>query len=101
MAKITSKGQLSGIVGNLSFRVLNGQPVVQTKPGKGRVTQSDNTKSSASEFGLASSVAMKIRSALFPIIRGYADRGMHLRFNTIIREAIASNTSLPVGTRTL
>ena len=100
MATINSKGQLSGTVGGYSFRVVNGKAIVQSKPGKNNMKQTDGTKSSASEFGIANSTAKKIRSFLLPIIQNLADPKMHNRFAVKIYEAVLAGTSLPKGKRT-
>lgn len=101
MAKITSNGLLSGIVGPVSFRVRDGKPFVQARPGKGGVRQTQGTKESASEFGKASATAKAIRLALFPILQNHCDPKMHLRFSAKVFEAATANTGLTHGTRTL
>lgn len=99
MATINSKGQLSGTVGSYSFRIVNGKAIVQSKPGKNNMKQTEATKSSASEFGKANSTAKKIRLALVPIIQNLADTKMYNRFAVKVHEAVLGCTSLPKGNR--
>lgn len=99
MATINSKGQLSGTVGAYSFRIVNGKAIVQSKPGRDNMKQTEATKSSASEFGKANSTAKKIRLALMPIIQNLADPKMHNRFAVKVHEAVLGCTSLPKGNR--
>jgi hypothetical protein len=101
MAKITAKGLLSGGVGPVAYRMLNGQGIVQSRPGKGGVKQTKSTKESASEFGNASAAAKAIRMALFPILQSHTDHRMHIRFTAKVFEAATANTILPRGSRTL
>jgi len=88
MASVNTKGQLSGGIGSVYYRVLNGKPILQTKPGKG-TKQSTGTKVSASDFGIASSIAKNIRLFLFPLLQNMADPYMYTRFTPRIFKAIA------------
>lgn len=101
MAKITPKGQLSGIVGPVSYRVKNGVTVVQTKPGKGKMKQTEATASAASDFGSASTAARKIRTAMFPILQGHGDAALYRRFAAKVYEAVKLDTQHSKGKRTL
>lgn len=101
MARINAKGLLSGIVGPVAFRVVNGKPIVSSKPGKGRVKQTAATKKSASEFGVALAAARKIRLGLSDVFGQYADPGMHRRFGTKVYEVLRSCHDKPSGTRTI
>jgi len=97
MATINSKGQLSGTVGPYSFRVVNGKAIVQSKPGRNNVKQTEATKSSASDFGKASYTAKQIRLALFTILQNMTDSRMHIRFATKVYETALSAIELPKG----
>ncbi|MFY0481216.1 hypothetical protein ACI6PS_01315 [Flavobacterium sp. PLA-1-15] len=101
MARINTKGLLTGTVGNYSFKILNGVAVVQSKPGKGGVKQTTATKSSASEFGNAHAVAKQIRLAQFPLLQDLSDARMYNRFATAIYKTILSAKDMPKGERTL
>jgi len=92
MARVNTKGQLSGSVGPTYYRQLNGITVLQTKPGK-RKKQSKASKVSASEFGIASSAAKKIRLWLFPLLQNLNDAYMHTRFSSKVFQAIAKRTN--------
>lgn len=101
MARINAKGHLSGIVGPVYFRVLNGKPIVQSKPGKGKVKQAATTKAGASEFGAASKTAKGIRLSLFSILQDFTDIGMFRRFTTVVYEAVKANDTIAKGNRRL
>ncbi|WP_298155529.1 hypothetical protein [Flavobacterium sp.] len=101
MARINAKGLLSGSVGPVAFRVVNGKAIAASKPGKGNVKQTTATKQSASEFGMALAAAKKIRMGLSDVFGAYADAGMHRRFGTKIYEVLRSCHSKPAGTRTI
>ncbi|RZK53721.1 MAG: hypothetical protein EOO91_17165 [Pedobacter sp.] len=77
---------LKGSLGNLSFRPLrDGLSSVQTKPGKGNVKQTANTKKSASLFGsLVSPFAKHIRFHFKGLVNEYSDRQMVNRINSAI-----------------
>lgn len=97
MARVNSRGLLKGSVANLSYRVLNGQGIVQSKPGKDQVAQTQATKNSASDFGKASYTARTIRNGLFTILQNMTDSKMYVRFTTKIYETALSATDLPKG----
>jgi len=101
MARINTKGMLSGTVGNYSFRVLNGKAIVQSKPGRNRVKQTAATKSSASEFGTANTLARQVREMLYPLLQDLSDSKMYNRFATALYGVLLGCTSLPKGKRTL
>jgi len=101
MARINTKGLLSGTVGNYTFKVINGIGIVQSRPGKGGVKQTVATKSSASEFGNAHRLAKKIREAQFPLLQDMADSRMYNRFATALYRTVLSADGLPKGTRTI
>jgi hypothetical protein len=63
MAILTSSlGNLSGKVGNLVFRVINGKNYVSKAPGKQKGTISPERKSSAIKFGATGKIAAAINS---------------------------------------
>jgi len=101
MARINYKGQLSGSIGPISHRILDGVAIIQTKPAKGKLKQTEATKESASEFGIASKTAKQIRLGLFPIIQNLGDSHLHSRFGTSVYQATIRDNSEPKGKRIL
>lgn len=75
-----------GGIGNISFRKLDEHTtIVQSKPGKGNVKQSENTKKSASLFGrVVSPFAKHVRRHFRDLVKGFADRKMVNRMNADI-----------------
>ena len=99
MAKINTKGALSGIVGPVSYRTQFKMITVQSRPS--RVRQTPATKLSATEFGIANKAAKNIRHALFPILQDFSDNRMHSRFTAAVYKCLIGNTNLPKGIRTV
>jgi hypothetical protein len=98
MATLGNKKSFSGMVGNVVFKSLNGQQVVQSRPTN--IRQTTATKKSASEFGSCSQWARQLRNGLSPFLVGLTDSTMHSRFSAAVYNAIKSNTALPRGERT-
>lgn len=98
MARIDKHGKVHGTVGNYIYRVLPETDVVQSKPAK--VKQTETTKESASEFGLASTTAKVIRNCLYGLIQQNYDGGMVNRFQLTVYAAIKTGTEIR-GERTL
>lgn len=101
MAKINSKGQLTGNIGPIANRILNGVAIAQSRPGKGKMKQTSGTKQSASEFGIANGISKNIRLALFPILQNHGDTYMHSRFATSVYKATINGNNQAKGNRTL
>lgn len=99
MAKITPSGHLKGTVGPVSYRNLNGQMIVQSRPGS--VKQSKATKNSGFDFGRASRTSKAIRSALFPLLRDFQDAAFYRRLTGIVTNATLAGNSSPSGKRSL
>ena len=99
MAKITPSGQIKGTVGPVSYRSLNGQAIVQSRPGT--VKQSKATKASGFDFGRASRTSKAIRSALFPVLRDFEDRFFYRRFTGLVTKATLAGNSGISGRRSL
>lgn len=100
MARLNTKGQLSGGMGPVYYRILNGEPIIQAKPGKG-IRQSDGTKASASNFGIASNLAKHIRLSLFPLLQNMSDSYMYTRFTPRIFKAVSNGRKQSENTPTL
>lgn len=101
MATLNNKGHLSGGMGPIYYRTLNGKTIVQSKPGKGNVRHAKETLLSASEFGMASSMGKSIRTSLFPILQNKADKRMSSRLASVLYKAIINNNITPKGDRHL
>ena len=99
MARLDKNGGIKGSVGNLTYRQVGGQTILQSKPGKGNTNVHKNSLKSSDEFSLASNRARIMRSILSPVIRGYYDGKMINRFNNAVAKVIRSNEVLPVGHR--
>jgi hypothetical protein len=101
MAISNINGKFKGSVGNLTYRIVNGRSIVQSKPGKGNVKQTPPTKVSAIEFSLASNRAKILRTILYPMIQGKQDSGMINRLTVATAKVIRSNSVLAPGARDL
>jgi len=99
MARIDKNGKMRGAVGNVSYRISNGQNILQSRPGKGNTKVNEKSLKTNNEFSLASNRARIIRGILSPVIRKYYDGEMINRFTCVVAEAIRSNDALPVGYR--
>jgi len=101
MAKLTTKGQLKGSVGPVTYAAYNGNVFLRSKPGKGNVKQTTATKKSASDFGRASCLAKAIRLALFPILQNHSDNTFYRRFTAKVNAATQTGNHQPKGSRSL
>jgi len=98
MARIDKKNLLSGALGNLVFRNLDGNQIVQSHPGSVKQTQA--TKASGSEFRQCSHWAKLLRYGLSNFIDKQTDSYMFSRFTGAVYKAIQKNITLPKGQRT-
>lgn len=101
MAISDNDGRFKGGVGNLTYRIIGGKVIVQTKPGRGTMKQTKASKASNTDFCLASNRAKILRLVLMPMLKGNYDRGMVNRFNSAVTKVIRSNTGLACGYRDL
>lgn len=101
MARLGLKGQIGGSVGPVTYLAYNGTTYIRTKPGKGGVKQSSETKKSASDFGRASSLAKAIRNSLFPILQNHSDTSFYRRFTANVNAATQDGNPQPKGSRSL
>jgi len=99
MAKINNKKQFSGMIGNLVFRTLEGQQIVQSAPRK--FTQSKLTQLSGSEFRQCSKWGRFLRNMLQSFLSAQTDSYMHRRLTSALYQTILGNTQIPKGERTL
>jgi hypothetical protein len=98
MARLDKNRFLSGVIGNLVFRNLDGKQIVQSKPDK--IKQSTMTKLSGSEFRSCSQWAKMIRQHLYNFLINQTDSYMYRRFTGSLYSAIQSNTTIFKGERT-
>ena len=101
MAISNKGGKLSGKIGDLVYRQVNGQTVVQSRPVKGMVKQAVASKNSAIDFSLASNRARILRFMLYPMIQALSDVKMINRLNAAVAAALRSATALAPGYRDL
>lgn len=101
MARVNNKGIITGSIGNISYRMLNGQSIVQSKPGRGGVKQTAATKLTATEFGVANHIGMRLRHCLFPVLQHGSDKAMHRRFSTVLLKTMQTDMIHPKGSRQL
>ncbi len=98
MARIDKNKFLSGAIGDLVFRNLDGKQVVQSKPDG--VKQSRLTKLSGNEFRNCSKWAKMLRYNLNDFLAQQTDGYMYRRFTGQLYKALQSNTTLMKGERT-
>lgn len=98
MARIGKKGILSGLVGNLVFRNLDGKQIVQSRPDG--VRQTANTKASSGEFRQCSTWAKQLRMGLRSFLSEETDSYMYRRFTGAFYQALLQNKNFLKGTRT-
>ena len=79
---------ISGSMGNVVYKEINGVQVMQSKPGKGGVRQTPATKESASIFGKASTLASFFRGRMHHVINDNADGLVVSRFTTAVSSVI-------------
>lgn len=101
MASKDNQGNFRGRIGNLTYRVINGVNVIQSRPGPNLMKQTSATQSSSTDFSVASNRAKIIRTILYPMIKDHFDRQMVNRFNALMGDVIRSNEDLAPGQRDL
>lgn len=97
MARLGNKNTISGMVGNLVFRDLDGRQVLQSRPDD--VKQSPQTRASSSEFQQCSRWAKHLRNGLSSFLMGQTDSYMYRRLTGRVYNALLDNTHLPKGER--
>ena len=98
MARLDKNRLFNGTLGELVFRNLNGQQIVQTKAYKPKQTSA--TKVSGSEFRQCSSWTKYLRIGLQSFLVNLSDSYMFRRFTGAFYDALQTNTNLPKGQRT-
>lgn len=96
MAIIDKDGFIHGAVGTVVYRKVGSRKIVQSKPGK--VKQTEATRESGLEFGLASSTARIIRKVMWPAYHT-PDKSMPNRLTTRILKCINGSKTKGRGER--
>lgn len=98
MATIDKQGRVHGKAGPLVYRTIGEINVVQSRPRRFKQTQA--TRESGIEFGLASNTARIMREALWPVFYS-PDKGMVNRFTSRILKCIRGSQTKGRGERDL
>lgn len=98
MAKIDSKGMVTGTAGSVVYRKYRGMNIIQGKPRKFK--QTENSVRASTEFGLSSSTAAVIRRA-FEEAYVYRDGNAVSRSTQQVYRSIRNSSTAPVGKRDL
>lgn len=101
MAYLGKDNRITGSIGDLIFRNVDGKTIVQRKPEKYQVKQSKRTRKASSDFGRASTLAKKIRIGLQPYSRDFYDSKCFYRLRTQLQRAAQTNNPSPVGEKEL
>ncbi len=68
MANLDPKKGLMGNIGDLVFRNVNGETIVQTRPERIKKFPSGRSKQTATDFGRASKTSSRLISGLRPFL---------------------------------
>lgn len=98
MAKVDSKGNMRGIIGAVSTRVLHGVNIVQSRGTKPK--QTINTKKAATAFGYVSRHCKTIRLAIGEMLYKNHDANFSRRLTGTMLKLFNKNTQIPVDQRT-
>ncbi|PHQ28775.1 hypothetical protein [Leeuwenhoekiella nanhaiensis] len=97
MAKLDPKNGLVGSIGQLVFRRVNGETVVQGKPEKTGRPPSGRSKETATDFGRASQTTSRLMGGLRPFIGNMYDSQFFNRFRKAVYQGMKMNNTLPQG----
>ncbi|WP_410879411.1 hypothetical protein [Myroides sp. DW712] len=98
MAKVDSKGNMRGIIGAVSTRVLHGVNIVQSRGVKPK--QTANTKKAATAFGYVSRHCKTIRLAIGEVLYKNHDPNFSRRLTATMLKLFNKNTQIPIDQRT-
>ena len=98
MAKVDPKGNIRGIIGPISTRVLHGVNIVQSRGTKPK--QTANTKKAATAFGYVSKHCKIIRLAIGEILYKNHDANFSRRLTGTTLQLFNKNTQIPIEQRT-
>lgn len=101
MASSDNHGNFKGRIGNLTYRIINGVSIIQSRPGPGNTKMNDSSLASNGDFCLASNRAKIMRNVFHPMIKDRYDGKMVNRFNVAVVDVIRSNEDLAPGHRDL
>jgi len=101
MAFLGKDHRITGSLGDLVFRTVNGRTIVQRKPEKHQVKQTKRTQQASSDFGRASTLAKKIRVGIQPFTRGFGDSHSFCRLRTQLQLAARTDNPAPLGEKNL
>lgn len=101
MARINNRNKITGLIGNVVFKEVNGQLILQSRPGKNGVHQTTATKKSATDFGNNSVNSKKLYQAMQTLLLGYNDGSMAYRFRAQSYQGVLADTQHPRGQKTL
>jgi len=88
---------ISGVLGPLIFRVLNGVQHVGQRTSAGTIKHTDETKRSSGTFALGSSLSAKIRVTVKELLLGLSDSDAKNRLNGSLAHILA-NCRIPKST---
>ncbi|MBB4118727.1 MAG: hypothetical protein ACTJGD_08360 [Mesonia hippocampi] len=101
MAYLGKNNQITGSLGDLVFRTLDGKTVIQRKPQKNKIKQTERTQKAASDFGRASTLAKKIRIGIKTYSRDFSDSKSFCRLRTRLQLAACTDNPAPIGEKKL
>jgi len=94
----TKKGKfLSGLLGPVVLRKLNGQQIISGRPDRSRVKQTARSKISNNTFGSASKLAKQLRMLFLPWIEGLYDYDMGNRMHSALMKCLVPSRDLESG----
>ncbi len=98
MARVHAKNSISGLVGKVVYKTLNGAQIIQSRPKKFKQTAA--TKVSSAAFLQCSQWTKTLRLGLTPFLVGLTDSFMYRRLTGQCYQALLNATTLPVDQRT-
>jgi|GEM_PF-3035762 len=98
MAKVDLKGNMRGVIGPITTRILHGVKIAQSKGKKPK--QTANTKKAATAFGYVSKHCKTIRLAICEILYKNHDANFSRRLTGSTLKLFMKNTEIPIEQRT-
>jgi len=94
----TRKGKfLTGILGPVMLRRLNGQQIVSARPDRSRVKKTERSKIANNTFGSASKLSKQLRMMFAPWIEGLYDCDMVNRLHSALMKCLIPSRDLDSG----
>ena len=97
MAKLDPRKGLIGNIGDLVFRNVNGETIVQTRPERNKKFPLGRSKQTATDFGRASKTTSLLISGLRPFVMKMYDTQFFNRFRKAVYQGMRMNTELQQG----